>query len=144
MADVSVNNIKMRLTIGLIPLELDYLAADGTILSIQDSNTGGATLTPDGKIVTWGKNDLINVSITLNGASKAAEAIRLALSQQRRLGAIPAIQLPITLTITRGNEKEIYTEGTATSGALGRPIGNETLENVTFNFSFAHRIMTGL
>lgn len=139
MANLSVNNVKMIITIGVIPIDVDNFTPDSDMWVVDSIETGGAEVTPDGRMNEWNKNSLIQCSLTLTGGSNAAEILINQLQQQVRVGSKPAVSLPVQVVIQNGNSIETFANGKLLSGNGGLTYGNEKLGNITFNFSFLNR-----
>lgn len=139
MANLSVNNVKMIITIGIIPIEVDNFTPDSDMWVVDSIETGGAEVTPDGRMNEWNKNSLISCSLTLTGGSNTAEILINQLQQQVRVGNKPAVSLPVQVVIQNGNSIETFANGKLLSGNGGLTYGNEKLGNVTFNFTFLNR-----
>lgn len=139
MANLSVNNTKMIITIGVIPIEVDNFTPDSDMWQTNTIETGGAEVTPDGKMNTWTKNALIECTLTLTGASNAGEILINQLEQQKRIGSKPAVSLPVQVVIQNNNYVETFANGHLINGTGGHTYGNEKLGNYTFTFSFLTR-----
>lgn len=139
MGNLSVNNAKMIITIGVIPIEVDNFTPDSDIWQVNTVETGGAEVTPDGKMNEWNKNSLIECTLTLTGNSNAGEILLNQVQQQTRVGVKPAISLPIQVVIQNNNYIETFDNGKLMSGSGGLTYGNEKLSNLTFVFAFLNR-----
>lgn len=139
MGNLSVNNAKMIITIGVIPIVIDNFTPDSDMWSVNTIETGDAEVTPDGKMNEWNKNALIECTLTLTGASNAGEVLINQLTQQTRIGSKPAISLPVQVVIQNDNYIETFANGKLVSGSGGNTYGNEKLANLTFTFKFLNR-----
>ena len=139
MGNLSVNNTKMIITIGVIPIEVDNFTPDSDMWQVNTIETGDAEVTPDGKMNEWNKNSLIECTLTLTGASNAGEILINQLTQQTRIGLKPSVSLPIQVVIQNNNYIETFANGKLVSGAAGNTYSNEKLANLTFTFKFLNR-----
>lgn len=139
MSNLSVNNAKMTITIGIIPIEVDNFTTDSDIWQVNEVETGGAEVTPDGRMNEWNKNSLIECTLNLSGGSNAGEILLNQLQQQTRIGLKPAISLPVQVVIQNNNYIETFANGKLISGSGGFTYGNEKLANLTFTFTFLNR-----
>lgn len=138
MQNISVNNARLTIMIGAIPVQVEGFSSEGDMwVPSGEIEAGAAEITPDGKVVRYGKNALIRYTLTLNGGSESAKLLREALKQQMRNGDIPAVLLPITATMVNDGVTEIYADGTLENGAVALSYGNQKLADQSWTFAFA-------
>lgn len=137
MQNISVNNAKLTITIGVIPIEISGFSAESDIWVKQgDIEAGQAEITADGQVVRYGKNALIRYTLTLNGGSESAKLLREALKQQMRIGEKKSVILPVSAVIVNNGVIETYLDGTIESGAVALDYGNQKLADQSWSFAF--------
>ena len=139
MQNIGVNNARLTIMLGAIPIEIEGFSSESDIwVSAGAIETGAAEITADGQVVRYGKNALIRYTLTLNGGSRSARVLKEVLKQQSRNGGIVAILLPITATIINPSAgiKEIYIDGTLEDGDVGARHGNQYLLDQSWTFAF--------
>lgn len=142
MTNISTNNTQIILTIGVMPIEITHFSAENDPwVSANEPERGDAQMTPDGKMVVWAKNDLIQKTLTLSSGSPEAKNIMNAFQSQSRNGAIPAVLLPITAIVKTDKFTSTYTEGVMSSGNSDYDIGATNLLDLKWTFKFA-RVIT--
>lgn len=138
MQNISVNNARLTIMIGAIPIQVEGFSSESDIWTpAGEIEAGSAEITPDGQVVRYGKNALIRYTLTLNGGSESAKLLREALKQQMRNGEIPAVLLPVTATMVNEGVTEIYADGTLENGAVALSYGNQKLADQSWTFAFA-------
>lgn len=143
MRDISVNNARLTITLGAIPIEIEGFSAEADMwVPAGAIETGAAEITPDGQVVRYGKNALIRYTLTLNGGSESAKLLREALKQQVRNGDIPSVVLPINATMLNNGVKEVYIDGTLENGDVALSYGNQKLADQSWTFAFGKVITT--
>ena len=143
MQNIGVNNARLTIMLGAIPIEIEGFSSESDIwVSAGAIETGAAEITADGQVVRYGKNALIRYTLTLNGGSESAKLLREALKQQVRNGAIPSIVLPVTATMINNGVKEVYIDGTLENGDVAFNYGNQKLSDQSWTFAFAKVVTT--
>lgn len=143
MQNIGVNNARLTIMIGAIPVEIQGFSTESDMwVSAGAIETGAAEITADGQVVRYGKNALIRYTLTLNGGSESAKLLREALKQQVRNGAIPSIVLPVTATMINNGVKEVYLDGTLENGDVAFNYGNQKLADQSWTFAFAKVVTT--
>lgn len=137
MKDISVNNAKFVITIGIIPVVIDNFSTESDMWSVAEVEAAELEVTPDGKAVRYAKNFPITATLTLNGASDAGKNIRDAIKAQSRNGSIDSVILPVSVVITEANGSvTTYLDGAITNGLPAKSFGNQKLLDQTFTFKF--------
>lgn len=137
MQNISVNNAKLTITIGAIPIEINGFSTESDIWVKQgDIEAGQAEITADGQVVRYGKNALIRYTLTLNGGSESAKLLREALKQQMRIGEKKSVVLPVSAVMVNNGVIETYLDGTIESGAVALDYGNQKLADQSWSFAF--------
>lgn len=143
MQNIGVNNARLTIMLGAIPIEIEGFSTESDMwVSAGAIETGAAEITADGQVVRYGKNALIRYTLTLNGGSESAKLLREALKQQVRNGAIPSIVLPVTATMINNGVKEVYIDGTLENGDVAFNYGNQKLSDQSWTFAFAKVVTT--
>ena len=143
MQNIGVNNARLTIMLGAIPIEIEGFSSEADIwVSAGAIETGVAEITPDGQVVRYGKNALIRYTLTLNGGSESAKSLREALKQQVRNGDIASIVLPVTATMINNGVKEVYIDGTLENGDVAFNYGNQKLSDQSWTFAFAKVVTT--
>ena len=138
MQNIGVNNARLTIMLGAIPIEIEGFSSESDIwVSAGAIETGAAEITADGQVVRYGKNALIRYTLTLNGGSESAKLLREALKQQVRNGDIASIVLPVTATMINNGVKEVYIDGTLENGDVAFNYGNQKLSDQSWTFAFA-------
>lgn len=139
MQNISVNNARLTITIGAIPIEIEGFSSEADMwVPTGSSETGAAEKTADGQTIFYGKNALYRYSLTLNGGSESAKLLREALKQQSRNGKKPAVILPITAVMINNGVTETYLEGVLENGDVALSYGNQKLSDQTWQFAFGY------
>ena len=135
--NISTNNLEITLTIGVVPIKLTHFSAESDPwVKANDPELGGSARTADGKLVIWGKNDLLKKTLTLNGGSPEAHAIINAFQAQMRTGAVPSVVLSITAIVSTDSYTETCIGGIMETGAVSFDIGQSNLLDLSWTFSF--------
>ena len=143
MQNIGVNNARLTIMLGAIPIEIEGFSSESDIwVSAGAIETGAAEITADGQVVRYGKNALIRYTLTLNGGSESAKLLREALKQQVRNGDIASIVLPVTATMINNGVKEVYIDGTLENGDVAFNYGNQKLSDQSWTFAFAKAMTT--
>ena len=143
MQNIGVNNARLTIMLGAIPIEIEGFSSESDIwVSDGAIETGAAEITADGQVVRYGKNALIRYTLTLNGGSESAKLLREALKQQVRNGDIASIVLPVTATMINNGVKEVYIDGTLENGDVAFNYGNQKLSDQSWTFAFAKVVTT--
>lgn len=143
MQNIGVNNARLTIMLGAIPIEIEGFSSESDIwVSAGAIETGAAEMTADGRLVRYGKNALIRYTLTLNGGSESAKLLREALKQQVRNGDIASIVLPVTATMINNGVKEVYLDGTLENGDVAFNYGNQKLSDQSWTFAFAKVVTT--
>ena len=143
MQNIGVNNARLTIMLGAIPIEIEGFSSESDIwVSAGAIETGAAEITADGQVVRYGKNALIRYTLTLNGGSESAKLVREALKQQVRNGDIASIVLPVTATMINNGVKEVYIDGTLENGDVAFNYGNQKLSDQSWTFAFAKVVTT--
>lgn len=143
MQNIGVNNARLTIMLGAIPIEIQGFSSESDIwVSAGAIETGAAEITADGQVVRYGKNALIRYTLTLNGGSESAKLLREALKQQVRNGDIASIVLPVTATMINNGVKEVYIDGTLENGDVALGYGNQKLTDQSWTFAFAKVVTT--
>lgn len=143
MQNIGVNNARLTIMLGVIPIEIEGFSSESDIwVSAGAIETGAAEITADGQVVRYGKNALIRYTLTLNGGSESAKLLREALKQQVRNGDIASIVLPVTATMINNGVKEVYIDGTLENGDVAFNYGNQKLSDQSWTFAFAKVVTT--
>ena len=143
MQNIGVNNARLTIMLGAIPIEIEGFSSESDIwVSAGAIETGAAEMTADGQLVRYGKNALIRYTLTLNGGSESAKLLREALKQQVRNGDIASIVLPVTATMINNGVKEVYIDGTLENGDVAFNYGNQKLSDQSWTFAFAKVVTT--
>ena len=143
MQNIGVNNARLTIMLGAIPIEIEGFSSEADIwVSAGAIETGAAEITADGQVVRYGKNALIRYTLTLNGGSESAKLLREALKQQVRNGDIASIVLPVTATMINNGVKEVYIDGTLENGDVAFNYGNQKLSDQSWTFAFAKVVTT--
>lgn len=143
MQNIGVNNARLTIMLGAIPIEIEGFSSESDIwVSAGAIETGAAEITADGQVVRYGKNALIRYTLTLNGGSESAKLLREALKQQVRNGDIASIVLPVTATMINNGVKEVYIDGTLENGDVAFNYGNQKLSDQSWTFAFAKVVTT--
>ena len=137
MTNISSNNLEITLTIGVIPVKITHFSAEtDPWVKANDPELGGSARTPDGKLVVWGKNDLLKYTLTLNAGSPEAKAIIGAFQAQMRNGAVKAVVIPITAIVKTDAFVSTYVSGVIETGAVANDVGQTNLLDLSWTFSF--------
>ena len=143
MQNIGVNNARLTIMLGAIPIEIEGFSSESDIwVSAGAIETGVAEITADGQVVRYGKNALIRYTLTLNGGSESAKLLREALKQQVRNGDIASIVLPVTATMINNGVKEVYIDGTLENGDVAFNYGNQKLSCRSWTVAFAKVVTT--
>lgn len=138
MQDISVNNARLTIMLGTIPIEVEGFSAEADIwVPTGAIETGAAEIGADGSMFRYGKNALIRYTLTLNGGSESAKILREVLKQQSRNGYISSVLLPVTATMINNGVKEVYLDGTLENGDAALSYGNQKLSDQSWTFAFA-------
>lgn len=143
MQNIGVNNARLTIMLGAIPIEIEGFSSESDIwVSAGAIETGAAEITADGQVVRYGKNALIRYTLTLNGGSESAKLLREALKQQVRNGDLASVVLPVTATMINNGVKEVYLDGTLENGDVAFNYGNQKLADQSWTFAFAKVVTT--
>lgn len=137
MKDISVNNAKFVITIGIVPIVIDNFSTESDMWSVAEVESAELEVTPDGKAVRYAKNFPIVATLTLSGASDAGKVIRDTIKAHSRNGNINSVIVPVSVVITEANGSvTTYADGAVTSGLPAKSFGNQKLLDQTFTFKF--------
>ena len=142
--NISVVNSKFVMKIGAMSYVVDNFSPEGDMWVVDDIETGEIQRTPDGKIVKFTKQAVINAHITLNGASDLAMVLGQLAQRQIRQGNRNAIIPDIVVIIENDGIIRTYSDGILQSGAVDTTFGNEKLSDRTFNFQFGQVSIMGV
>lgn len=142
--NISVVNSKFVMKVGAMAYVVDNFSPESDMWAVDDIETGEIQRTPDGKIVKFTKQAVINAHITLNGASDLAMVLGQLAQRQIRQGNRLAVIPDITVIIENDGVVRTYSEGILQSGAPDTTFGNEKLADRTFNFQFGSVSVMGV
>lgn len=142
--NISVVNSKFVMKVGAMAYVVDNFSPESDMWAVDDIETGEIQRTPDGKIVKFTKQAVINAHITLNGASDLAMVLGQLAQRQIRQGNRLAVLPDITVIIENDGVIRTYSEGILQSGAPDTTFGNEKLADRTFNFQFGSVSVMGV
>jgi hypothetical protein len=142
--NISVVNSKFVMKVGAMAYVVDNFSPESDMWAVDDIETGEIQRTPDGKIVKFTKQAVINAHITLNGASDLAMVLGQLAQRQIRQGNRLAVIPDITVIIENDGVIRTYSEGILQSGAPDTTFGNEKLADRTFNFQFGSVSVMGV
>lgn len=142
--NISVVNSKFVMKVGAMAYVVDNFSPESDMWAVDDIETGEIQRTPDGKIVKFTKQAVINAHITLNGASDLAMVLGQLAQRQIRQGNRMAVLPDITVIIENDGVIRTYSEGILQSGAPDTTFGNEKLADRTFNFQFGSVSVMGV
>lgn len=123
------------------PIEVDNLSADTSPWDVKDIQVGGTKVGSDARVAYYSKNAVIEVTLTVSGASKAGAILSDFAQRQRRMGVIPPVSCNYTFVLTNlaTGRTETYTNGFMVEGSAGQGVGTETLNDRSFTFHFGER-----
>ena len=137
MGILSTNNGRITVKFdGLGAIEIDNFDPESDMWTVNDRQTADAEITPDGIVNYWAINALIECTLTLSGASRAATQLRSIADAQMRRGTTDSDLKKVSVVVEVGGKRTVYSEGVMTSGKAGDHLGNQKLQNQPFNFKF--------
>lgn len=142
--NISVVNSKFVFKVGAMAYVVDNFSPESDMWAVDDVETGEIQRTPDGKIVKFTKQAVINAHITLNGASDLAMVLGQLALRQIRMGNKKAVLPELTVIIENDGIVRTYSEGILQSGAPDTTFGNEKLGDRTFNLQFGNVAIMGV
>ena len=138
MANISTNNAKLTVKFeNYGAIEIDNFDPDSDIWTPSDRQTADGEITPDGQFNFWAMNTLIEAVLTLSGASTASTRLRAISDAHTRRGETKSVVEKVTVVVEVGDTTTTYYDGIMTSSKAGGHLGNQKLQNQTFNFKFA-------
>lgn len=137
MANLSTNNSRITVKFeGLNAIVIDNFDPDSDMWTPADRQTADGELTPDGVFNSWGINAVIEATLTVSGGSDAARQLRAVSDAHTRRGDTQSVVNGVQVIIENNGDTETYTDGIMTSSKAGNHLGNQKLQNQTFNFKF--------
>lgn len=144
---ISSNNISISISIDPeLPSGEVESFADADVLTGDASETADGVVTPDGKMLVWGKNVLFTRTLTLAPTSKIHKYIEKALLKANRRGS--RISDPSVVNMVVRNSLtgacDTYLNGFIKSSDVGMGVGQERLQNRETVFVFSEVVPSAI
>lgn len=141
--NISSNNIAISISIlPMLPSGEVEVMADADVWTDEAAETADGVVTPDGKMLVWGKNTLYTRTLTLAPTSAVQKYIEKAVMMSNRRGnnvSDPCVVNMVVRNVLTG-QCDVYLNGFIKSTQIGMNVGQERLANRETVFVFSEII----
>lgn len=147
MSGKSIGSNAVSIAISLLPIypagAVEDFADSSDVWSGNAYETADAVMTPDGQFYKFGKNALVERTLTLAPLSPLRQFLDIALVAQVRQGPVVAEPFSATVIVTHQHNGQVdtYTDGILASGEVGVKVEQDRLGNAAYTFKFGKVIV---
>lgn len=141
MANLSTNNASLTILVeNIAPIAVENFDPNSDMWSVDDIETAGGEVTPDGQFNHWGINNPITATLNLSGASSTAEKLEWIINNQQRTGQSLSYVPNVSVVVNLDGKLETYEGGILTKGKPGRSLGYPKINPSSWTFMFPRKI----
>lgn len=150
MAEMNfIGSNAVDINISMLPLypagKVEHFADGTDVWTGSAKETADMVKTPDGYVYAYGKNAVLERTLTIAPNSPLAVWLDNALEAQEAHMLIAGEPFQVTVVVTHHHSGQVdtYANGIISSGEQGMKVGSERLDNKQYTFKFANLITTG-